>query len=189
MPIVKDPSAMTDQEFMEAVYEKHKGIMFKNALEILSDDSEKDVCVHEAIIRLMKNVSTIRALSDGALAVYVGTTVRSVALNMERRRRVEQRRFVEESLEEYDETDSGQDFEEDFLEDDARDRRLRLMRECMAELEDRDRELLVRKYIMDESDEDLARALGVKTVSVRMKLTRARRRLRKLIEGKEGKDD
>ena len=50
-----------------------------------------------------------------------------------------------------------------------------------------DRALLEGKYILGDSDEMLARTLHCKPSSIRMKLTRARRRALKLLE-QEGAD-
>jgi len=55
------------------------------------------------------------------------------------------------------------------------------------QLSAKDRLLLEGKYFFDYSDNTLAKLLSCKKSSIRMKLTRARRRIVKLIE-KEGDD-
>ena len=53
---------------------------------------------------------------------------------------------------------------------------------ALDQLSPEDRLLLEGKYFLEESDESLAKLLGCKAGSIRMKLTRARRRAFKLFE-------
>ena len=179
------PARDTDMALVADIYERHKGIMYKTALECIGDDSDKSVVVHDAIVRLAEHADTLRRLNDSALAVYVAATVRSVALNRERRKALERRIIMDVDISEVDDIDSGPTYEERFIEAEAHRDRLRYLREALSELSDTDRELLVGKYMSGESDEALARRFGVSPESVRMKLTRARRRAKAIIERKE----
>ena len=61
---------------------------------------------------------------------------------------------------------------------------------ALESLPDNERLLLEQKYFLGSSDEELARFFRCKPGSVRMKLTRARRHmLRILMDDKEGKGD
>ncbi len=175
----------SDTAFLTEVYEKHKGIMYKTALECSSDGAEKDTIVHDALLRLARHVDTLRQLSDHALAVYVAATVRSVAFNSERRKKTERRRLVDADVMELESVDPTPSYEEQYIEAESHRERLRYLRESLSELDETDRELLVGKYIAGQTDEELAQRFGIKPESVRMKLTRARRRVRKMIERKE----
>ena len=174
-----------DMAFVAEVYERHKGIMYKTAIECIGDDADKTVVVHDAIVRLVEHADTLRKLNESALAVYVAATVRSVALNRERRKSLERRLIMDVDISEVDDIDSGPTYEERFIEEEAHRDRLRYLREALSELSDTDRELLVGKYMSGESDESLAKRFGVSPESIRMKLTRARRRAKKIIERKE----
>ena len=176
----------TDMEFVAGVYERHKGVMYKTALECLSDSTEKDAVVHDAVVRLASHADTLRRLNEKALAVYVASTVRSVALNHERRQQTERRHIVDADFSDLDDLSAGPSYEDLYVEAEAGRDRLHYLREALSEIDETDRELLVGKYLAGESDEDLARRLGIKPESVRMKLTRARRRVRRIIEEKEG---
>ena len=115
----------------------------------------------------------------------MATTVRSVAFNSERRKRTERRRLVDADVSELESVEFMPSYEEQFIEAEVHRDRLRYLRESLAELDETDRELLVGKYIAGQNDDELARRFGIKPESVRMKLTRARRRVRKMIERKE----
>lgn len=177
---------LSDTAFLSEIYEKHKGIMYKTALECSGAGADKDGIVHDSLLRLAQHIDTLRQLNDHALAVYVATTVRSVAFNGERRKRTERRRLVDADVSELESVEFMPSYEEQYIEAEAHRDRLRYLRESLAELDDTDRELLVGKYIAGQSDDELARRFGIKPESVRMKLTRARRRVRKMIERKEG---
>ncbi len=179
------PAREADMALVAEIYERHKGIMFKTALECIGDDADKGVVVHDAIVRLAEHADTLRKLNDPALAVYVAATVRSVALNRERRKRLDRRLIMDVDISEVDGVDRGPTYEEQFIEAEAHKDRLRYLREALSELQDTDRELLVGKYMTGESDEELAQRFGISPESVRMKLTRARRRAKKIIERKE----
>ena len=172
-----------DMLLVPSIYEKHKGVFYRLALARAGDAA--DDAVSEALLRLFRNAGTLRGLHERQIVDYVAETVLSAASDLERRQRAEQRRLILLDPEEAEL--SGQQVsgpEEGVLETEERACRLRLLREALAELCETDRLLLVGKYLNGESDAQLAERIGVRPGSVRMKLTRARRRaLRKLREG------
>lgn len=166
-----------------SIYERHKGMMLHTAEEHLRDTSLAQDVVHDAVIRLAHYADTLRPLGDDARARYARETVRSVALNCERKLGIE-RRYLQDADADDLRTRSV-DPESDYIERDADERRLRCLREALDELDEDDRTLLVGKYFLGASDEELARRLGLKPASVRMRLTRVRREVRRMIERKE----
>lgn len=60
---------------------------------------------------------------------------------------------------------------------------------CGPRLDENTRWLLEARYILDYSDGELARELGVKPDSVRMALTRARRKARRLMESQHNEQN
>ena len=58
---------------------------------------------------------------------------------------------------------------------------LELFRKELNQLDEATRTLLTRKYILEESDEAIAQDLNVKPGSIRMMLTRAKRKLLQLL--------
>ena len=175
-----------DMQLAAAIYERHKGAMILTASEYLKDPSLVQDAVHDAVLRLAAYAPTLRGLSEAARARYARETVRTVALNLNRRLNAERGVLAEvEALRE--DLPGDESPERAFLEQTERERRLRFLREALDELDEADRALLTGKYLLGQSDELLAQRLGVKPASVRMRLTRARRELRRRIEGKEGR--
>lgn len=59
------------------------------------------------------------------------------------------------------------------------------LRRAWSRLDDGSRDLLAGKYILEKSDDEIAEELGCASGSVRMKLTRARRRLLETMKEEE----
>lgn len=180
----KRPSA-ADMELVGALYQRYMGIMYKTALENLDDDALKDAVVHDALIRLAHKADTLRGLDANAAPVYIASVVRFVALEARRKQRRERKRVIAVDLAGLEGIPSGASMEDELAEREAMSERLQYMWEALGELSEPDRELLIGKYAAGRSDEDLARALGIKPDSVRKKLSRARERAKRLILRKE----
>lgn len=176
-----------DQEFLSSLFERHKGVMYKTALDMGVRDAEmKNAVVHEALIRLPDKLDTLRGLGEKGRAAYVSSIVRYVIMEWSRRRHTHMRYVVDADISELLNTAPGVGFEEDYLERETRRGRLNLMWEAMAEISDADRRILIGKYIDGKSDYALAAELHITEASLRKKLTLAKRRVRKIIQGKEG---
>lgn len=186
LSVKKRTPTQEDVELAWTTCRENRGIMYKTALNYLSDPRWKDDVFHDAVVRLAEHADRLRAANSAQRAVYAVGVVRSVALNFERRLSTEGRLFRSGDVGELFAGVSTPGPEEALAERDFRDRRLTYLRQALEELDAEERSLLVEKYLLGTDDETLARRLGIKPASVRMKLTRARRQLRRLIERKEG---
>ena len=175
-----------DMEFIFSLYERHKGVMYKTALDMdVRDEDRRNDAVHEALLRLPDKIDTLRSLGDKGRAAYMASVVRNVIRAWNRRGRVERVRLVDADVSELTElSDDG--FETELIEREARRQRLVFMWEALGELSESDRALLIAKYVDGKSDAEIARRLGKSPSSIPQKLTRAKRRARRLILRKEG---
>ena len=80
----------------------------------------------------------------------------------------------------YDSTDLQESARQLFLAE-----RRETLRRAWSRLDDGSRDLLAGKYILEKSDDEIAEELGCASGSVRMKLTRARRRLLETMKEEE----
>lgn len=179
------PPTSEQMLLVEALYERHKGLFYKIALERARDETEAGDLISEGLLRLFRNADSLRGLADKQAVDYIADTMRSVAGDYERKHRAENRHFISLDDEDRDIGAISPDPAEELEEREEQDRRLSLLREALTELGETDRLLLTGKYLHGESDEALAARLGVKPSSVRMKLTRARKRAREIMERKE----
>lgn len=159
-----------DQLFMLRLYEEYEQLMFWAAGKYLSNIEDKKDVVQDAIVTLIKKLSTIRTLSDAHLRTYIVYTVESKAINLVKRRNIELRLF--------DELDSApigtpiDMMDEKLIQLVLND----AISSIWPKLSLRDKIVLEGKYILGYNDNEIGKMIGCKAGSVRMYLTRARRK-------------
>ena len=166
---IEDPR---DKGFMEELYEAYNRLIYWEIKKIVTNDWDIEDVQQMALIRLIGKLPLLRTLGRDQLVNYIIVTSRNTALNFIR----DKNRATEFSFDEA----------VDVLEDSgpSEDDRL-IMAELMEDvsgawrtLDARSRRLLELKYILDEPNEKIAHEIGVSTDSVRMLLTRARKKLK-----------
>lgn len=164
--VIHEPS---DREYMLWVYREFKNLMYSTAYKYTSNTDVADDVVQDSIINLIKNISTIRPLKRDILASYIVTTIRNVSINT----------LKAQTHHHENTTELTDDILVDALPLDA----IVMLTEHKTQLEkiwpqlpEEDQFLLEGKYILGYSDQELAKIFNCKTNSIRMKLTRARRK-------------
>ena len=170
---VDDPG---DREFMERFYLEHERLMYATVRKWLDDSEAAKDIVQESVLRLIPKISFLRQQERCVNASYVVSTVRNTTINYLRRRSRAEVRCA--SLEEGEEPAVPQvSLDELVLLTEQRERLARVW----VRLTEEEQLLLEGKYILGYEDGELAGMLGCKKDSVRMKLTRARRRALRLM--------
>ena len=160
-----------DREFMTQFYLEYERLMYATVRKRLTDpEAAKDI-VQECVIRLIPKIPFLRRQERCIKASYVVSTVRNTTINYMRKQGRTDGRCC--SLEEQEEQDMA-------IPEPSLDERIML-----AEQKERLMQIW-RKYILGYTDAELADMLGCKKSSVRMKLTRARRRAFQLMTEEEG---
>ncbi len=171
--------------FLELVYLQYKRLMFSIAGKYAASPDDQADIVGEALVRMIEQEERLRAVDARALTAYIAAVVRNTAINFLRHRGVI-RQYEQVSWEQMQDTEPSPALstEETVLRAERRD----WVRQVWQRLSPSDRLLLEGKYILELTDRELAATLGCGTASIRMKLTRARRRALKEIS-KEGDHD
>lgn len=160
-----------DQAFMLWLYQEFKDIMLSTAKKYISDPEDQEDVVQDSIIKLIKKISVLRGKERCILCAYVVYTVRNTAINHLRHKAVEKAHF--------EDLDDGIEHEANLLSLDdlmtLKERDVRVF-ELLERLDEAERVILIGKYILENTDEELAAQLNCKPSSIRMKLTRARRK-------------
>lgn len=171
---VSDNPPADDQNYMYWVYEKFSRLMFSTALKYVSDKSAAEDLIQDVIIKLITKISTLRKLSRCALSSYIVISVRNASINYLRQQESGRKHMVEEAFDElYSDIRDTSVSPEDMVLFSERKNAFYMVWEMLLE---KDRDLLMGKYVLELSDKELAEMCGCKTDSVRMLLTRARRR-------------
>lgn len=167
-----------DAAFMVWLYNEFKPLMFSTAKKYVSNMEDCEDIVQDSLERLMKKISLLRQKQRCVLACYVVYTVRNTSINHLRKQASEQKLF----------TNMSDRFEEPVSPEPSLDDWLMLVeiKEGLYQIWDQltweEQLLLAGKYILEYSDAEIAVQLGCAPASIRMKLTRVRRKARKLMD-------
>lgn len=185
-PKKMSPISPGDQAFFNEFYSKYSKFMFYTARKYTTSKVECEDIVQETVVRLIGNIATLRDLSDYRCVKYIALTVKSAFLDIEKRK--------------------GQDFsvpmDDEMLEalmkadilspKDMPDLTAKTsIAQLKKELSPRDWLVLEGKYILGYSQEELGQMIGVSPDSIRMILSRAKKKARMILRPdiKGGEED
>jgi len=173
-----------DQLFMEKLYHDYHRLMFYHAWRYFQDQDQVEDVVQQACLKLIKYLPTIKQLNCNVLASYIVTVIKSVAIDHFRKQKTER----VYSFSDYEEGFEERLPDEQDLEDMAH---VSITSDQLAQailsLSEKDQFVLNTKYLLCWSDDEIAMALGIKKVTVRTRLFRAKRRA--LLALSRGKDE
>ena len=134
-------------------------------------------------MKLIPKAAVLRQLNKPALTAYIVYTVRNTAFNYLRDQSTENNHILFELFEgfEDDYATEGRHVESSVIQHD----RIAEFRAIIKKLPTKHQEVLIRKYYLKQTDEEIANNLNCKASSVRMLLTRARREAMAMLK-KEG---
>ena len=190
----KNPGMLEPQDriFFFRFYEKYKHYIYFTAGKLASTPADCDDLVQETVIRILRNVATLKQLDNAKLAKYISVTVKTAYLDIRKSSEKDHLLFLDDAqLEEYLETAHmlGLSALEKLLvkqmpyappEDQI------FMNWAVAQLREslshRDWLVLEAKYYLDFTQEEIGELIGVSPNSVRMVLHRARKKARSILE-------
>lgn len=175
----------SDQDFLKALYESYQAQMYATASRYVSIQKDREDIVQDAVVRLCGKVKKLRSLPQYALPMYIMYTVRNTASNFQTHQSVVKRHTTPLSVTP-DHYPSQALLPEKALEYAESMQDLKRVWHLLSE---EDRELLYRKYILQESNEELAKQYHCQKDSVRMLLFRARQRALDLMKGEQVNDE
>ena len=175
-----------DRAFMQEVYQQNERLMYAIALKYASNTQDCEDIVHDTVEKLCKNIAKIKELPNSALRAYVVYAVRNTAINFRKHQSTINRHIQQLSG---DDSNSEYDQPESIIEriEDLQEKRTRLTKVWM-QLTDAEQELLYRKYVLEQTTEELAGIFQCSRDSIRMRLSRARRKSLRLMKG-DGTND
>ena len=186
MTILTLPKGDTNgQVFMKDLYKKYSRLMYATALRMVPNGQDCEDIVQDAVESLCKKVHTLMGLPAPALSVYIVYTVKNRANNFKRHQTVIDKHVMSmanTSLEQIESPDPLPEIQIELEE------QVTALYKVWSKLPEQDRELLYRKYVLRQDNEELAKFLQCKPDSVRMRLTRAKRKAAALMKG-DGKND
>lgn len=175
---IEDPA---DRQFMEQLYQEFERTMFNIARKYTSNQMDQEDIVHDGILKLIKNILTIRSMERCILASYIVSTIRNTSIDFLRGQRTERGKVSSMENETFLEPEAPSPLLDDLLVSAER------LVELWEVLSEEERILFEGKYLLGSTNEELAYQLKCKPSSIRMKLSRARQKaLKRMARGKEG---
>ena len=166
-----------DRRFLESVYLEYHRLMYAQALRVTRNPQAAEDAVSDSLIALTRKISLLRTMECNKLRSYVVITVRHTAislLNRGKRQRLDGSVAVED-------LSGGAPVDSRLLEEAGMER----IKRCILALPPREKEMMLMRYFREMTDEEIAAETGLRAVSVRVHLSRARKRLALMLEGKE----
>lgn len=168
---------------VEDIYSNYKRLMFATAGKYTENISDQEDIVQTALERLLKVLNKADVSSWHISASYIVYTVRSVSIDFLRKKGRESVFFISIEDDQFAETARTEGTLDDLLLSIDRAEQLKAI---WSEVSVEDRILLEGKYIFGLADQELAIALGCSPKGIRMKLSRARRRVAKFLSERNG---
>ncbi len=164
-----------DREFFESLYRKFYPIMKYTAISFCGDDNADDL-IQMTFLKLIKYVDTLRSLEEKAQIVYLTYTLKTVAIEYQRKQHRLQK-LETKIIQNYTDSSSEQEFS-----------RIEIL-SVLSQLNERDRDLLLYFYFLDMKLTDIAKLMGIPSNSIHVFLSRARKKALKLIKGENLNDN
>lgn len=168
-----------DRAFMEKLYLDHRYLLFKIAYDLVKDYQVAEDMVSEACVSLIANIDTLRKLNNCKTRAYIVTTVRNASLDYVRKvSRQSKKSFLSGEEQDFNIQEQAQVDDEIIRQAD-----ISSIRFALGKVKNSERELLEMKYFDLMTDAEIAQKLHISHNSVRYYLTKARRSLRRILEG------
>ncbi|WP_432353243.1 RNA polymerase sigma factor [Anaerotruncus rubiinfantis] len=169
-----------DRSRLSNLYIKHQALFLSKSKKIIQDPYAAEDVLQDAMIRVIGRIHTLRTLSEAQMVAYIVKAIQSCAIDYCRKVK---RKPVFEDIEDHTELTDACDIMEHI---DQQEMAIRLGA-VLSNLPQRDQDILLYKYIMEYENTQIAQMLEMKPESVRMALTRARRRVKEFWK-EEGND-
>lgn len=160
--------------FLLWLYEQYSDYVYKLAWDLCSEPQDIDDLVQTVWEKLISKEHILQKLDKPQQLNYISKTLKNT-LHEEARRK----KLLTCSLDAVVGYCSGQIDQIDESIDQAI--QCRAFHEIWPQIDEDVRELLERKYDLNETDEEIAHSMGIKPASVRMYLTRAKKTARKIL--------
>lgn len=169
LTVQSNKMALLEREFLEKI-EKHKGVIFKISKMYMDNFDDQNDLYQEIIYQAWKSYSEFLGKSDFSTWLYrTALNTAIVFLKSEKKRSFIHYQSIE-NLSVYHESYNDED-----------DRNMKLMYDAIHQLSSIDKALIF-FFLEDFTGKEIARQLGITEINVRVKLNRAKAKLKEIIE-------
>lgn len=166
-----------DRLFLEGLYLEYRQLLYGMALRVARNRDLAQDAVGDSLVALTKKIDLLRSLDSNKLRAYLVITVKHTAISLLNRGKREQ--AADDSV--FANLQDGSRVDERVLSRAG----VESIKQAVRQLPQREQDVMMMRYFQELTDEEIAQALGIRPVSVRVQLSRARKHLAALL-GKEG---
>ena len=171
-----------DRDFMESLYYTYKRLMYSEIRKIVRDTWDVEDILQNSLLRLITKIPLLRTLGRDQLVNYIISTARNTALNFVRDEKRATQFAFDETIDSLDASRPS----DTALERLELIEMMQVVGDAWSQLDEKHKRVLELKYILEQSNEEIAKEFDIGANSVRMLLTRARNRLKELVADKAG---
>lgn len=168
-----------DRTFITQVYLKYRKLMYAIAIDIVREPQIAEDMVAAAITEMIEKIDTLRKIKSCRMRSYIASIVRNDSIDYVRKR---DRQGKYEFLPDDDEMMNRIPVEGSVDDRILQTAEIEVLRKGIARLHQRERTLLLMKYVDEKDDKEIANTLSIGQDSVRTYLSRARKHLLQIIE-------
>lgn len=167
-----------DREFMTSLYIDYKNLMYSTIHKIVKGEDDSEDILQDVLEKLIDKIPLLRSRTRDQLVNYIISACKFTALNhiRDNGRRLET--SFEDCLELPDSVNGGHEIELRIIKGEE----LEALRRVLPQMDLRTQCLLEGYYFLDRSIVELGQELRIKPDSVRMYLTRARKKAFELLQ-------
>ncbi|MDD2221490.1 MAG: sigma-70 family RNA polymerase sigma factor [Clostridia bacterium] len=166
----------SDKEFLRELYLKFYPVTYKKVFDLVGQDQEAGDIINDAFIKLIDKTELLRSLSEYQLICYVVLTARHTAINFIRHRDLAKKHiFITDEIENVSIADTS--LEEEYL----KAEQIGELAQVILQLPEAARSILLDKYYLQMSAEEISRQLGITTSAVWQRINRAKKQARSLL--------
>lgn len=168
-----------DRDKAEQIYMQYRQLMYYVAYSILQDRQLAEDAVHESFLKIIDHLDKFSEISCNKSKGLIVVIVRNISLNLFNRRK----KFAQIALDDVAYTlESAEISPEDFVT--AADG-YRLLLQCISKLGHKYTDPLYLKYVYHYDDNEIAEMLHISSDHVRVRLHRAKKKLREILGEEE----
>ncbi len=164
---------------IEEIYKRTNKVLYGRAYDILKDKGLAEDAVHEAFIRLAKNLDKIDDPESRRTFNFLITIVENISKTMYMKRK---REFAA-PLEDYSEKreDEFETADEVLI----RQEEYSVLREAIGHLDEKYREAMILSYVYGMKEKEIAEELGISLANAGVRIHRAKTKVKEYIKRKE----
>lgn len=172
--------AMTDDDdraYMEWLYRQYYRLMYSTAWKFFRDKAIVDDIVSDGCLALIKNIQTIKTLECSKLRAYIVSTIRNTSLNYFDKQQRMDSHVTSGDWEAVSSLSDETDIERKVVLEDE----LMQVWKAIMQLSTKEQQIMRMKYVLDMTDEEIARNVGLSANSIRKYVSRAREHIKAIV--------